>query len=124
NEETDGLRAARSKRQIAIGMTIDEIQGLFGPPKHLVDYTFKGRSANYRIYQTDEDGSFGSFTFVDEILVEFRGRRQDTAQPSSRWSLNVSERLINISSVLGLPRAPTAVCLSTKARHSTPTSDA
>jgi len=73
NEETDALRAARSKRQIAIGMTIDEIQGLFGPPKHLVDYTFKGRPANYRIYQTDEDGSFGSFTFVDEILVEFAG---------------------------------------------------
>src|SRR5215469_9841581 len=37
----------------------------------LVDYTFKGRPANYRIYQTDEDGSFGSFTFVDGVLIEF-----------------------------------------------------
>jgi hypothetical protein len=66
-------RAAHGERQIAIGMTIDEIQGLFGPPKHLVDYTFKGRPANYRIYQADKDGSFASFTFVDEILVEFAG---------------------------------------------------
>ena len=73
NEDPVGQRAARSERQIAIGITIDEMQGFFGPPKHLVDYTFKGRPANHRIYQTDEDGAFGSFTFVDEILVEFAG---------------------------------------------------
>ena len=54
-------------------MTIEEIQGLFGPPKHLVDYTFKSRPANYRIYQTDEKGSFVSLTFVDGVLIEFRG---------------------------------------------------
>ena len=71
NEETDAH--ARSGRQIAIGMTIDEIQGLFGPPKHLVDYTFKGRPASYRIYQTDEGGAFASFTFVDGVLIEFGG---------------------------------------------------
>jgi len=71
NEETDAH--ARSGRQIAIGMTIDEIQGLFGPPKHLVDYTFKGRPASYRIYQTDEGGAFASFTFADGVLIEFGG---------------------------------------------------
>ena len=73
NEETDAQRAARSERQIAIGITIDEMQGFFGPPKHLVDYTFKGRSASYRIYQTDEGGAFASFTFVDGVLIEFGG---------------------------------------------------
>jgi len=31
------------ERQIAIGITIDEMQRFFGSPKHLVDYTFKGR---------------------------------------------------------------------------------
>jgi hypothetical protein len=36
-----------------------------------VDYTFKGRPANYRIYQTNENGSFGSFTFVNGVLIEF-----------------------------------------------------
>ena len=73
NEDPVGQRAARSERQIAIGITIDEMQGFFGPPKHLVDYTFKGRSASYRIYQTDEGGAFASFTFVDGVLIEFGG---------------------------------------------------
>jgi len=73
NEDPVGQRAARSERQIAIGITIDEMQGFFGPPKHLVDYTFKGRPASYRIYQTDEGGAFASFTFVDGVLIEFGG---------------------------------------------------
>ena len=73
NEDPVGQRAARSERQIAIGITIDEMQGFFGPPKHLVDYTFKGRPASYRIYQTDEGSAFASFTFVDGVLIEFGG---------------------------------------------------
>jgi hypothetical protein len=73
NEETDARSVARSEGQVAVGMAINEIQARFGTPKLLVDYTFKGRPANYRIYQTDEDGSFGSFTFVDGVLIEFAG---------------------------------------------------
>jgi hypothetical protein len=73
NKETDARSVARSEGPVAVGMTINEIQVLYGTPKLLVDYTFKGRPANYRIYQTNEDGSFGSFTFVDGVLIEFAG---------------------------------------------------
>ena len=73
HEETDARSAERSERYVRVGMTISEIQALFGTPKHMVDYTFKRRPANYRIYQTNEDGSFGSFTFVDGVLIEFAG---------------------------------------------------
>jgi hypothetical protein len=52
---------------------INETQALFGAPKLSVDYTFKGRPAKYRIYQTDENGAFGSFTFVDGVLIECAG---------------------------------------------------
>jgi len=73
NDETDARSVARGEGQLAVGMTINEIQARFGTPKLLVDYTFKGRPANYRIYQTNEDGSFGCFTFVDGVLIEFAG---------------------------------------------------
>jgi hypothetical protein len=72
-QETDAQSVARSEREVAVGMTMSEIQALFGTPKLSVDYTFKGRPASYRIYQTNENGSFGSFTFVDGVLIEFAG---------------------------------------------------
>jgi hypothetical protein len=73
NGETDAQSVPRNERQVRVGMRINEIQALFGTPKLLVDYEFKGRPANHRIYQTNEDGSFGSFTFVDGVLIEFGG---------------------------------------------------
>jgi hypothetical protein len=73
NGETDAQSVVHSERQVAVGMTIKEIQALFGTPKLLVDYKFKDRPANHMIFQTNENGSFGSFTFVDGVLIEFSG---------------------------------------------------
>jgi hypothetical protein len=57
--------------QIRVGMSLRDVQALFGAPKHVVRYAFLGRPAEYRIYETGENGSFGCFTFIDEILVGF-----------------------------------------------------
>jgi hypothetical protein len=47
------------------------MQALFAAPKLVVPYAFTGRPAEYRIYETGENGSFGFFSFIDEVLVSF-----------------------------------------------------
>jgi hypothetical protein len=58
-------------RRVTVGMKASEVQALFGLPKLQVDYSFKGRSAAYAIYETNRDKSFGRFTFVEGVLIEF-----------------------------------------------------
>ena len=54
-----------------VGMSMGDAQALFGAPKHSVSYTFKGHPAEYRIHETDQNGSFACFDFIDEVLVGF-----------------------------------------------------
>jgi len=54
-----------------VGMSMGDAQALFGAPKHSVSYTFKGQPAEYRIYETGREGSFGCFDFIDGVLVGF-----------------------------------------------------
>jgi hypothetical protein len=65
-----GIERPRSTR-VHLGMSMGDAQALFGAPKHSVDFTFKGRPAEYRIYETDRNGSFACFDFIDEVLVSF-----------------------------------------------------
>ena len=65
-----GIERPRSTR-IHLGMSMGDAQALFGAPKHSVPYTFKGQPAEYRIYETGRDGSYGCLDFVDDVLVGF-----------------------------------------------------
>jgi len=73
NEETDAQADGRAERQVRVGMMRNDVEALFGTPKLLVASAFKGRPVHYAIYQTNPDGSFGSFTFIDGVLTEFAG---------------------------------------------------
>ena len=52
-------------------MIVRDARALFGAPKLLVPYSFKGRPAEYGIYEIGKGGSFGCFTFIDDVLIEF-----------------------------------------------------
>jgi hypothetical protein len=71
NEQIDDVRTSPKERRVAVGMKASEVQALFGAPKLQVDYTFKGRPAAYAIYETNRDKSFGRFTFIEGVLIEF-----------------------------------------------------
>jgi hypothetical protein len=70
-EETDARGPAHIKERIRVGMMVRDVQALFGTPRLRVPYSFKGRPAEYALYETAQDGSFGRFTFIDGVLCEF-----------------------------------------------------
>src|SRR5262249_50963042 len=69
--ETDARGDARDNRQTRIGMTACEVRDLFGEPKLSSLSSFKGRPAEYAVFETSRDGAFARFTFVNGTLVEF-----------------------------------------------------
>jgi hypothetical protein len=73
DDEIDDLPDWTKERPIAVGIKPSELQALFGTPKLHVDYKFKGRPAEYAIYEMSPGQSFGRFTFIDGVLTEFAG---------------------------------------------------
>jgi hypothetical protein len=73
DDEIDDLPDWTKERPIAVGIKASELQALFGTPKLHVDYKFKGRPAEYAIYEMSPGQSFGRFTFIDGVLTEFAG---------------------------------------------------
>jgi hypothetical protein len=71
DDEIDDVADRPKQQGVQVGMKASELQALFGSPKLHVDYKFKGRPAEYAIYETDPGKSFGRFTFVNGILTEF-----------------------------------------------------
>jgi hypothetical protein len=71
DNEIDDVADWPKERRVAVGMRESEVQQLLGAPKLHVDYTFKGRPAEYAIYETSPGKSFGRFTFIDGVLTEF-----------------------------------------------------
>jgi hypothetical protein len=69
--EIDDVPELANDQNVAVGMKASAVQALFGAPKMHVDYTFKGRPAEYAIYETSPGKSFGRFTFIDGVLTEF-----------------------------------------------------
>jgi outer membrane protein assembly factor BamE (lipoprotein component of BamABCDE complex) len=59
------------RRQIRAGMSVHDVQAMYGEPKMRVPYSVKGRPAEYRIYETASNGQFACFTFIDDVLVGF-----------------------------------------------------
>jgi hypothetical protein len=50
DEGIDDVADWSNEQRVAVGMRTDELRALFGPPKHQVSYTFKGRPAECAIY--------------------------------------------------------------------------
>jgi hypothetical protein len=69
--EIDDVPQLANDQNVAVGIKASAVQALFGAPKMHVDYTFKGRPAEYAIYETSPGKSFGRFTFIDGVLTKF-----------------------------------------------------
>jgi hypothetical protein len=64
--------ADQSQQQlVAVGMKESELRAQFGEPKLRVPYPFKGHAAEHAIYETSPGKSFGSFTLIDGVLIDF-----------------------------------------------------
>ena len=59
--------------RIRIGIEMRDVEALFAAALMSVPYSFKGRVAEYRIYETGPGRPVECFTFVDGVLVEFAG---------------------------------------------------
>ena len=71
-ERETGAEGAKSALgRVRIGIELRDVEVLFGAAFMSVPYSFKGRPAEYRIYETGQGGPVGCFTFVDGVLVEF-----------------------------------------------------
>jgi hypothetical protein len=71
DNEIDDVPDWRKESHVRVGMRASELPALFGASKHQVNYTFKGRSATYTVYETDPGKTLGRFTFIDGVLTEF-----------------------------------------------------
>jgi hypothetical protein len=87
DHESDKIEDRSKTQPIAVGMKERELRAQFGAPKLQVPYTFKGHSAEHAIYETRPGKSFGRFTLIDGIVVDFAdgGRRErEVAEKSPR----------------------------------------
>jgi hypothetical protein len=71
DDESEGIADQSQNQLVAIGMKESELRALFGAPKLEVQYTFRGHTAERAIYETTLGKSFGSFTFIDGVLIGF-----------------------------------------------------
>jgi hypothetical protein len=71
DDEIDDVAGGPQEQSVQVGMKATKLPALFGAPKLQVAYTFKGRPAEYAIYETSPGKSFGRFTSIDGVLTEF-----------------------------------------------------
>jgi hypothetical protein len=71
DDESDVIADQSQKQLVAVGMKESELRAQFGAPKLQVRYTFKGHAAKHAIYEMRPGKSFGRFTLVDGVLIDF-----------------------------------------------------
>ena len=71
DDGSEGIADRSQKQLVAVGMKESELQAQFGAPKLEVQYTFRGHTAERAIYETSSGKSFGSFTLIDGVLIDF-----------------------------------------------------
>ena len=71
DDEGDEIADGSQKQLVAVGMKESELRAQFGAPKLQVHYTFKGHAAEHAIYETSPGKSFGRFTLIDGVLIDF-----------------------------------------------------
>jgi hypothetical protein len=71
DDEGDDIADPSQKQLVAVGMKESELRAQFGAPKLQIQYTFKGHAAEHAIYETKQGKSFGRFTLIDGVLIDF-----------------------------------------------------
>jgi hypothetical protein len=59
------------KQPVSVGTTESELRAHFGAPEMEVHYTFRGHAAENTIYETSPGKSFGRFTLIEGVVVDF-----------------------------------------------------
>jgi len=70
-DESDEIADRSKMHLVAVGMKESELRAQFGEPKLQVPYIFRGHGAQHAIYETSPGKSFGSFTLIDGVLIDF-----------------------------------------------------
>jgi hypothetical protein len=70
-DEGDEIADRSQKHSVAVGMKESELRAQFGAPKLEVRYTFRGHPAEHAIYETRPGKSFGRFTLIDGVVIDF-----------------------------------------------------
>ena len=71
DDESKEIAGRSQKQAVAVGMKESDLRALFGAPKLEVHYTFRGHAAEHAIYEISPGKSFGSFTLIDGVLIDF-----------------------------------------------------
>jgi hypothetical protein len=71
DDESAETRDRSQKQLVAIGMKESELRGQFGAPKMQTHYTFRGHAAEHAIYEMSPGKSFGRFTLIDGVIIDF-----------------------------------------------------
>ena len=59
------------KQLVVVGIKESELRAQFGAPKLQVHYTFRGHAAEHAIYEISPGKSFGRFTLIDGVVIDF-----------------------------------------------------
>jgi hypothetical protein len=59
------------KQLVAVGMKESELRAQFGAPELQLYYSFRGHVAEHAIYEMSPRKSFGRFTLIDGVVIEF-----------------------------------------------------
>src|SRR5208282_3429614 len=71
DDEGDETADQAQKQLVAVGMKESELRAQFGAPKLQTHYTFRGHAAEHAIYETSPGKSFGRFTLIDGVVIDF-----------------------------------------------------
>jgi hypothetical protein len=59
------------KQLVAVGMKESELRAQFGAPELQLYYSFRGHAPEHAIYEMSPGKSFGRFTLIDGVVIEF-----------------------------------------------------
>jgi hypothetical protein len=71
DDEGDEIADRSHEQRVAVGMKESELRAQFGAPKLEVHYTFRGHTAEHAIYEISPGKSFGRFTLIDGVVIDF-----------------------------------------------------
>jgi outer membrane protein assembly factor BamE (lipoprotein component of BamABCDE complex) len=71
DDESDEIADQSKNQLVAVGMKESELRALFGAPKLQTSYTFRGQAAEHAIYEMSPGKSFGCFTLIDGVVIDF-----------------------------------------------------
>ena len=71
DDKGDETAEQSHKQLVAVGMKESELRAQFGAPELQLYYSFRGHAAEHAIYEMSPGKSFGRFTLIDGVVIDF-----------------------------------------------------